>query len=197
MKEKFASFASNSKFGGAQNPSSENFTFSKTPSGADFHGSQMTWKKNKHPLEKALRLPNVGAQPCKFGANCDRRGCKFAHPSQSEGAQSKVLDKRVPKSTVICRYGASCSREDCIFVHPKDAAIQSGSSKGGKKRMPPCRYGINCTKPDCIFEHPEREQQEETFVLQKGSASLGGDVFAPSDGTGDTNSFTLPSAMTS
>lgn len=54
---------------------------------------------------------------CKFGANCTRPGCTFAHPPK-------------PRSTIPCKFGVNCTRPDCMFTHPPKGWTPTGGGAG-------------------------------------------------------------------
>jgi len=61
--------------------------------------------------------------PCKYGAQCSRKGCSYSHPKAS---------------TVPCKFGFSCpDKVNCTFCHPPIA----------------CHFGANCTRNLCPFSH--------------------------------------------
>lgn len=56
-------------------------------------------------------------KPCKFGDQCQRSDCYFAHPKPASAAAPTVSTKQTSQRP--CKFGNKCTRGDCWFTHPK------------------------------------------------------------------------------
>jgi hypothetical protein len=89
------------------------------PSCTKAHSSLSKIREVK-PLKAPNSAPEKSLDPCKFGANCTNRHCKFRHAT----------------SHVPCRDGESCTRIDCFFSHP----IKEDCRFGENCKNPKCLF---------------------------------------------------------
>jgi hypothetical protein len=127
-------------------------------------------KSKKEFHEKKQQELMVQQGSCKFGANCTKDTCPFAHPTPAN-----------PKATIAtlewCPSGKTCGDANCQKSHPppptakpftteikQEIALEQckfGTSCTNYKcprrhatSAVPCRIGAECRRLDCTFAHP-------------------------------------------
>ncbi|KAF8456750.1 hypothetical protein BDZ91DRAFT_800976 [Kalaharituber pfeilii] len=154
------------------------------PSQSQRNGSTEPQPEASKEVEMETEEPffedKVGQQPeeedsfkiaCKFGNNCTKPECPFAHPTPVVPGKLNIsfMEK--------CPFGVNCKNRKCIGAHPspasapqpkpRPATIQADCKffpncknpvcpfRHPEPAMPYCRNGPNCTRPDCHFTHAE------------------------------------------
>ncbi|EIW80400.1 hypothetical protein CONPUDRAFT_105406 [Coniophora puteana RWD-64-598 SS2] len=83
---------------------------------------QVTEQKPPATHAPAASHPSTSNQiPCRFGTNCTRPGCSFAHPPRHSSHQN---------SGTACRFGSGCTRATCTFSHPPDRVLPGSFHRG-------------------------------------------------------------------
>ncbi|KAJ1495238.1 hypothetical protein T484DRAFT_2159182 [Baffinella frigidus] len=64
---------------------------------------------------------------CRFGSQCSKRDCKFAHPSPAVSARTKHMAGSV---ACLCHHGIKCHNSGCDYAHPSPA-LKCRNDEGG------------------------------------------------------------------
>ena len=71
-----------------------------------------------------VRFP---ATDCRYGSQCRRGDCGFAHPSPSRSAASKCM---AGSSALRCRFGIKCTATWCARAHPSPSLECQNDERG-------------------------------------------------------------------
>lgn len=103
---------------------------------------------------------------CRFGMECKRPDCYFAHIAEYEDIKEADLDSSdldLDTKGVMCKLGASCQRPYCQAVHPE--AREDTKANEESRRNPTesssmethlksfCKNGPSCQRVNCPFLH--------------------------------------------
>lgn len=95
--------------------------------------------------------------PCKFGAKCKRKKCKYAHPLAAAAA-STVTDITAVQHDPV---------EPTTQEAPSTVQAPMPHYKKKKKKMKNCKFGNACHRQNCQFLHPTTtvtEQHDEEMT---------------------------------
>lgn len=97
--------------------------------------------------------PRARTLPCKFGSECRREKCNFAHNIQ------ELVPTVCKKHPILC--------ETCIFYHPASESVAQYGARVFAPRVPEpfhslertrmCKFGLKCRHAGCKFAHTAQE----------------------------------------
>jgi len=112
-------------------------------------------------------VPSGGQTACRFGYNCRRADCYFAHPEgraitngvcapQSGGMGSPTV---MPPGFVMRNQAGPGGMAPPLPLGAPTlggygaASVPPPGGRGGGGNVRPCKFGIECTRGDCYFSH--------------------------------------------
>jgi hypothetical protein len=127
-------------------------------------------------------VPSGGQTACRFGYNCRRPDCYFAHPEGRAIANSGggTPPPGSPGSPTIMPPGFVMRNQVGLGMAPPlpptfaGAPGGRGGGGGGGGNARPCKFGIECTRGDCYFSHPEGRSVAAGAAGGRGGGGRGG-----------------------
>ncbi|CAN3355966.1 nuclear polyadenylated RNA-binding protein Nab2p [Diutina catenulata] len=129
-------------------------------------------EKQQQYIDRRKQELQLQQAKCKYGANCNKDTCPFAHPTPAN-PQAQI------QTITWCPQGKQCANPQCTMAHPPPANAKSAAQveselqweqcKFGPKctnfkcprrhaqSLVPCRSGAECRRRDCTFMHPINE----------------------------------------
>ncbi|KAH9809910.1 hypothetical protein DFH28DRAFT_513772 [Melampsora americana] len=138
------------------------------------------------PLQASTSAPSSNLTPCRFGTQCTRADCHFAHPWNTNpntpgnvtgAGEVGKAPASTPFSTIRCKYAMACTRPNCHFQHPPKKTAASSfrpPSKNISKTFNTsdtvtASDGIDAAKlpPSKKFAAPQPEQADSSNKADK------------------------------
>ncbi|KAI0767061.1 hypothetical protein C8Q74DRAFT_1354926 [Fomes fomentarius] len=111
-------------------------------------------------IPPSASAPSQPSVPCRFGANCTRPGCTFAHPRPAS------------HSNIPCKFGAACTRATCTYQHPEGRVLPTTFHRGLSTSSPT----VNVPTPETGSIGSASHNRSVTFKRPDGTPTTAAEL---------------------